>query len=259
MRFLLAVIVPITSGFLGVSDATAQSSASSLVETIDRIRTPARPFSSTATLTEYDNGKPKARLVLRVSIKIDPKSGQYRNLIEYVEPARDTGKVLLVSGGNYWFYDPAARSSIRISPQQRLLGQASVADVLSVNLSRDYSARLTGTETITDSEKRSRICTTLDLKAVTPQAAYSRIEYWIESGTGQPTKAKFYSDSGRLLKTVYYRAFYTFAGQNRPGEALVLDGVRPSLVTKVNFGRPTFRDIPEVWFQRDYLPRLSSR
>ena len=42
----------------------------------------------------------------------------------------------------------------------------------------------------------------------------------------------------------------------RPSEAIIIDAVDSSLVTTISFGDLRFQDIPEAWFQRDYLPRL---
>src|SRR6185437_16698593 len=104
----------------------------------DRIRNSAASFVVTTRLTEYDKGIAGSSTTLRVYSKLDPNTGQYRNLARYVEPPSDLGKMFLMNGEVMWFYDPAAATGIRISPQQRLLGEASVADVLSLNLSRDY-------------------------------------------------------------------------------------------------------------------------
>jgi hypothetical protein len=37
---------------------------------------------------------------------------------------------------------------------------------------------------------------------------------------------------------------------------VIIDAVDSTLVTTVRFGDPAFRDIPDFWYQRDYLPRL---
>ena len=42
----------------------------------------------------------------------------------------DTGKLMLKNGNDLWFYDPANQASVRISPDQRLLGQAANGDVV---------------------------------------------------------------------------------------------------------------------------------
>jgi hypothetical protein len=188
--------------------------------------------------------------------KEDKTSHQFRNLVRYVEPPRDAGKMALLDGTNLWFYDPAAKTSVRISAQQRLIGQASIGDVLTVNFAVDYSSTLIGTETIVDAGKQSRNCWHLDLRAATPTAVYSRAEYWVEQGTFWPIRARFYSDSGRVLKALYYRGFTQRLGAIRPSEAVIIDAVDSTLVTTVQFGGPAFQDIPDFWFQRDYLPRL---
>jgi hypothetical protein len=69
-------------------------------------------------------------------------------------------------------------------------------------------------------------------------------------------KAKFYSDSGRLLKILYYRGFEEQLGRIRPTEAVIIDAVDTSLVTTFKFGDFHAQNIPDAWFQRDYLPRL---
>jgi len=35
--------------------------------------------------------------------------------------------------------------------------------------------------------------------------------------------------------------------------------VSSTLVTTVAYGDMTFQDIPDAWFQRDYLPRLQAK
>jgi outer membrane lipoprotein-sorting protein len=229
-----------------------------IIGAADKVRNPGQPFRSTDTLTEYVSGKPRDQDQLVVYAKEDPATRQFRNLVRYVEPPRDAGKIALFDNRNLWFYDPASKASVRISPQQRLIGQASIGDVLTVNFVADYAGTLLGDETITDAERQQRACWHLDLKAVTDTAIYYRVEYWVEHGSFRPVKAKFYSDSGRLLKILYYRGYREQLGAVRPSEAVIIDAVDSSLVTTIQFGDLRFQDIPEAWFQRDYLPRLGA-
>jgi len=41
-----------------------------------------------------------------------------------------------------------------------------------------------------------------------------------------------------------------------PYGAVIIDAVDSTLVTTVQFDNPAFQDIPDFWYQRDYLPRL---
>ena len=108
-------------------------------------------------------------------------------------------------------------------------------------------------------KSRLAILTALVALAATDTAVYSRVEFWVEQGTFHPVKGKFYSDSGRLLKIIYYRKYVERLGASRPGEAVILDAVDTSLATIATFGDSRFQDVPDAWFQRDYLPRLQVR
>jgi outer membrane lipoprotein-sorting protein len=232
--------------------------AQDIVEAADRARNPQKPFHMTLTLVDYERARARDRVVLAVYAKIDDGTRQFRNLVRYVDPSRDAGKLVLLDASKMWFYDPASKTSVRISPQQRLTGQASNGDVLTVNLARDYTAKLVGEETIKDADKQDRKAWHLDLTAATGDAIYNRLEYWVEQGTYHAIKGKFYSDSGRLLKIAYYRKFADVLGTTRPTETVIIDAVDANLVTTVTAMEFAERDIPDAWFQRDYLPRLEA-
>jgi outer membrane lipoprotein-sorting protein len=230
-------------------------SAQEIVAATDKVRNASQPFRSTLTLTEYVAGQERAHSGFVLFSKED-SAGHFRNLLQYVEPPRDAGKRVLLDGRSFWFFDPASQASVRISAQQRLTGQAAIGDVLTVNLGVDYAATLTGTESIDDASRQKRTCWKLELKAATDTAVYNRVEYWVEQGTFRPVKGKFYSDSGRLLKIIYYRNFVERLGAVRPAEAVIIDAVDSSLATIATFGESRFQDVSDAWFQRDYLPRL---
>jgi outer membrane lipoprotein-sorting protein len=249
--------------FLGVlfaahaAFALAQG-AQEIVAAADKVRNPEQPFRSTLTLTEYVSGQERSHSGFVLFSKEDG-AGHFRNLLQYIEPPRDAGKRVLLDGRSFWFFDPASQASVRISAQQRLTGQAAIGDVLTVNLAADYSASLVGTETIDDAARQKRTCWHLDLKAASEIAVYNRVEYWVEQGSSRPVKGRFYSDSGRLLKIIYYRNFVDRLGAVRPAEAVIIDAVDSSLATIATFGESRFQDVPDAWFQRDYLPRLQVR
>ncbi len=230
--------------------------AQAIVAKADAIRNPDKPFRSTTTLIEYRSGTASAKNVLVVFSKLDPATHQYKNLARYIDPPRDAGKMVLL-GHVLWFYDPASKDSVRISPQQRLTGQAAIGDVLTVNLAADYTASLVGEETVEDAEHKKRQCFHLDMKAASDTATYNHVEYWVEEGTYEPIKARFYADSGRLLKILYYRDYVQRLDGVRPAQAVIIDAVDSALVTTVDFSEAKFEDIPDAWFTRDYLPHLN--
>jgi hypothetical protein len=71
-------------------------------------------------------------------------------------------------------------------------------------------------------------------------------------------KGKFYSDSGRLLKIAYYHKYVEQLGGVRPSETIIIDSVDQNLVTTMSNADMRAQEIPDSWFQRDYLPRVKA-
>jgi hypothetical protein len=233
--------------------------APEIIARTDQVRNPQQPFHATVTLVEYVSGRERDQDTLTVFAKKDPVTHQFRNLVQYAAPPRDAGKRVLLGGGALWFYDPASKASVRISPAQQLVGQAAIGDVLTVNLAADYTPTLLGSESIEDAAHTQRKCWHLQLKAADDLATYSKVDYWVEQGTYLPIKGRFYSDSGRPLKIAYYRDFSDVLGTTRPTQTIIIDAVDTSLATVATSTDYGYQDIPDTWFQRDYLPHLETK
>ena len=236
--------------------AHAAPTAQEILAASDKVRNPGKPFSLVNKLVEYRNGKESGNMTLAIYAKEETVGGQYRNLVRFIAPARDVNKLMLKSGNDLWFYDPSSKASIRMSPQQRLLGQAANGDVVTVNLAKDYKAELAAEEDTQDGERQTRHSYKLLLTANGPDVTYHRIEYWIDASNSRPIKGRFYTESGKLLKTAYYRRYQPTLGAERPMETVIIDGLDPNWVTVMRYSDWAFRDVPDAWLQRDYLPRF---
>ena len=256
-RTLRVAAFVVIAASLGIAvQAQAAPDAQAILAASDAVRNPPRPFAVSVTLIEYRNAKQTDTNTLTVYSKADPSSGQYRSLLRFVAPQRDANKLMLKNGNDLWFFDPASQASIRLSPQQRLLGQASNGDVVTVNLAKDYRAELEGEEDLADGERVMRHCHKLGLAAVGPDVAYHRVEMWVDTTSSRPVKARFFAESGHLLKTAYYRKFQPQLGRERPTEVVIIDGLDPAWVTVLRYSDFAARDVPDSWLQRDYLPRF---
>jgi outer membrane lipoprotein-sorting protein len=232
-------------------------SAAEIIASTDQIRSPQGAYRVSVGLVEYVSGKARNQVDLAVHAKLHPDTHRFKNLVRYTAPPRDAGKLVLLNGSTMWFYDPASKASIRISPQQRLMGQAANGDVVTVNLALDYKPKLVGDEKLQDADRKERSVWHLELAAATDEAMYGRIEFWIEKDSHRPIKAKFYADSGRLLKIAYYRKYEQQLGAARAGETIIIDAVDANLVTKITYTDFRAEDAQDTWFQRDYLPRFN--
>lgn len=253
MKFLLKLLVFL---LVGLGSAWAAPSADEILAASDAIRNPGKPFSVTVTLTEFQGGKQVDTSTLTSYSRTQQQGGDFASLIRFVLPARDAGKLMLKNGNDMWFYDPTNKASVRLSPQQRLLGQASNGDVATVNFAKDYKPTLLGDEEIQDGERRKRLAHKLNLTAVSPGVTYASIEMWVDAENNRPLKARFYAESTRLLKTAYYRRFQPQLGAERPTETVIIDGLNPQSVTIMRLSDYVARTIPDTWMQRDFLPRF---
>ena len=76
---------------------------------------------------------------------------------------------------------------------------------------------------------------------------YHHIEMWLDASNSRPVKARFYTESGQLLKTAYYRRYQPQLGVERPTETVIIDGLDTNWVTVMRFADYAWREVPEVW------------
>ena len=58
------------------------------------------------------------------------------------------------------------------------------------------------------------------------------------------------------MKIAYFHKFMPFLGRMIPGETIVIDSVNTKLVTTMSNTDMRAQEVPDSWFQRDFLPRL---
>lgn len=217
----------------------------------DAIRNPDEPFAIDIQLTEYRNKVREQEGKVIAYAKLNAARGQHDTLVQIKEPVRDRNKMMLKNGNEIWFYDPATKSGLRISPQQRLLGQASNGDVVTTNLAHDYKGEIVAEETVTDGDRKERQAYRIKLTATVPGVTYQSIDYWVERGSNRPIKSNFYAESGRLFKTAYYRRYENQLGKDRPTETIIIDGIDSQLVTVMKYSNYRLKNIPDAWLRRD--------
>lgn len=244
--------------FTTTQSISAEIDAQEILRKSDTVRNPHKPFSLVTTLISYKGGKQHEKSELRLYSRLNGSGKQYSSLLKFISPKKDVGKLTLKSGRDLWLYDPTSKASVPISPQQRLLGQASNGDVVTSNWAADYQANLVVKETILDGYKKERECYRLHLTATSPDAAYPSMDLWVDTSDFKTHKAEFYALNGNILKTTYYRKYENVLEGERPTEAVVIDGVNSQLVTVIRNQQFTWYEIPEFWFQRDYLPNIKA-
>lgn len=210
---------------------------------VDEVRAPGTNFSFDLTITFNRVGEGPLVQKLTVYVKDAIKS-----LVKFTEPPEIKGQVLLMVGQNLWIYLPKVNQPLRISPQQRLIGQVSYGDVARVVYDYDYIVQSESTEKIDNMGLIK-----LELKAKNQEATYGQIILWIESGTYKPYKSQLYAFSGKLLKTAYYKGYGAILGKDRPMTLEIHDEVRKGEISIIEYTNMEITNTPESHFQKEYL------
>src|SRR5205823_10776815 len=150
-------------------------------------RTPLDSFSIDVELTAYTPHDKAESSKFRVYGK-----GADRSVVEFMAPSSEKGKLLLMLRDTVWIYMPTASRPIRISPLQRLMGQASNGDVARTSFTVDYVAK-----SVTEGEWNGRKAYVLDLGAKDSDVSYSRVLLWVDQATYEPMRADFYVVTGQ--------------------------------------------------------------
>ena len=119
-------------------------------------------------ITDYESGKPDEQHLYEVSQK-----GTDKTYVEFMSP-REKGEHLLMLGDDMWVYLPDVSRPVRITPLERLTGDASNGDVARTNYAADYSPVYLRTEKVGTIE-----CYVLELTAKRKGATYQRIVFWV--------------------------------------------------------------------------------
>jgi outer membrane lipoprotein-sorting protein len=208
----------------------------------DRSRNPLESFSVDVELTSYVKEKSETSR-FRVFGK-----GSDRSVVEFTYPSSEKGKYLLMLRGAMWIYMPSASRPIRISPLQRLMGQASNGDVARTSFAVDYDAASVAEELL-DGKK----AWVLDLVAKDPAVAYGKVRLWIDRATDEFLRADFYVVSGKLIKRAHYREYGQMNGRRLVTKIEIEDLLRPGSRTVMQYANLTPRDNPDKLFTKDGL------
>ncbi len=198
----------------------------------------------------------KTEVNLYVKDKLDKQSlyhvfvkSERRSLVVF-KSAGELGQKVLMLDDKFWIILPNTRRPIRITPMQKLLGEASVGDIATLTWSEDYDGTIVDrniTEQGVDSIK-------LDLISTRKGTTYHRIELFLSQKDYFPIKANLYLKSGKLAKESYYESG-TMNDQRRVVAMILVDRINKDQKTIVNYQSMENKIIPDKFYNPAFLVR----
>jgi hypothetical protein len=183
------------------------------LEDVDRARNAVSETVIQARASVMKDGKVTGSADFQIYAK-----GDDRGLLVFRGGKNDGRKILNV-GEKMWLIVPGASRPLPITPNQRLLGGASVGDVARVRFARDYAATVReGWEEIA-----GKPCRVLDLASRSPAAPYPKVVLWFDEKAKLPCRILLSLPSGKPAKQVTFTKFQKSAGRVVVAEMEVRD------------------------------------
>lgn len=244
MKSLKIYIIALGIWLLSAPLAYAAMTAAEFLEHVDNVRAPGADFIFTVSAKQV--GKPDAEdNIFEVRVRESVKS-----LVLYREPVKQRGRALLMDGPNMWIYVPGTSRSLRISPQQQLVGGVSHADVARVVFSLDYTA--TKAEMVQEGDRQ---LIRLELSSKEKNTPYRTIKLYCSSAY-EPVKAEFFAVSGKLLRTAHYEDYQMVLGKMRPMTIRMVSAISKNENAVLTYSAMKIEQTPQAYYQPAYLNQL---
>jgi hypothetical protein len=163
-------------------------------------------------------------------------------------PAEKGQKVLML-GDDFWLLMPGSQRPLRITPMQKLLGDASTGDIATLSWADDYGGRVVGEERCGEVP-----CLHLSLAAGRKGVTYQRIELWLGVKLHEPIKAELYVQSDKLAKQAAF-VLDKPAAPTQVAEMVLRDQLSNHKETRVRYVSRAPRSVPEAWLNPMFLAR----
>jgi hypothetical protein len=138
----------------------------------------------------------------------------------FLAPANAKGQEMLRLDDTLYSYLPNLKRAVRVASRDSFMGgDFNNGDVLRVNYTADYTPTLMPSPDGT--------CASLEARG--PQVAYDRIELCLTTGpidTAQPTSARYFAKSGKLLRSAVFFDVKNFGSVVRPGTIVMKNEVQ---------------------------------
>lgn len=233
LLFALALTTPV----FAAPDATT------LLKKAEEIRNPQDDYSVKVVLKESDKKEEKT---FKTMIK-----GRDKALVEFLTPKSDLGKKVLMSESNMWIYMPTSKKPIRVSPKQKLAGNAAYGDIARLNFIGNYTPKYIKQDQVGKTKAH-----VLELNAIKDRpVTYSKLEYWIDASNNRPIKVLFQTKNGKTMKTGYFTDYKNVLGTVRPTTMKILDQLRKGRHTTLKFIDAKKENLPGILFEKQNLGR----
>lgn len=177
-----------------------------------------------------------------------------KSLVLMQSPVEKGQKVLMLAD-DFWLLMPNTQRPMRITPMQKLLGDASTGDIATMRWAGDYTGSLVGEEPCAADSKA--VCLHLSLQARRKGVTYQRIELWIGKTRHEPVRADLFVQSDKLAKQARF-VMDKPAAPTIVAEMVLVDQLSNKKETHIKYLGRKERTVSDEWLNPMFLARNPS-
>lgn len=237
-RMLTAVIVLILS-----ATAAPAVDVGTLLKKADGYRLESDSLQVETEVKLFKSGKLDKERRYTVYLKAGRRS------LVIMQSAGERGQKVLMIGDDFWQIMPQSQRPIRITPMQKLLGDASVGDIATMNWSEDYDGTIAGEAMVDDIP-----CLRLSLSARSRGVSYKRIELYLAKKDARPVRADLYVASDKIAKQARFTV-EPLHGRPQVTVMSIRDQIQVGRETVIRYLSRKPRNIPDEFYNPMFLTR----
>ncbi len=207
------------------------------------IEAPSYLFSS-KVIAERPDGKGEA--TLKIYNKRFPEG--VRTRVEFLAPESMRGTVYLIVGDDIYFWQPGLLQPIKISGQQKLFGDASIAEAAGIQFSGRYALKSRSEEKLDGRETLK-----LMLEATSDKVAFAKVTLWLDKKELKPLQAILHAFSGEPLKKTLHTKYAKLKDDEYAAEIIVEDLLFKNHKTTIQIAEVTVQYLPDDLFDPSKL------
>jgi hypothetical protein len=223
---------------------TAMIGEKSILKKVDEYRLPGESLKYFVSISTKENENEISRDNYNIMSKGD------RTLIELLDKKKEGQKILIIDT-QMWIKMPRSKRVIRVTPMQRLTGQAHFSDLARIQFDKSYE-----TIGINYAAYNNEPAVFLNLKAKKNNETYYTVDLIINAQSAYPLKADFYLRSGKKFKSINFLEPEVIHGRTVNTRYIITDDTITGQSTEVAVSNIELVNVPDSLFSISYLEGL---
>ncbi len=172
----------------------------------------------------------------------------HRSLVLF-RSAAERGQKMLMQNDDFWLMMPSSQRPLRITPMQKLLGEASTGDIATMTWGEDYDGSVIGEESVDGTP-----CLKLELTGQRKGVSYPRIVLYLAKKGHHPVQAELYVASDKLAKIARF-TLGNVDGQRQVTSMTLIDHLQKERSTEIHYLSRSAKSLGDEYFNPAFLVR----